>query len=110
MTKFTILGINTCQRYAVGLVFCISRKPLVVTDAMNWLAVIAAVVGMVRFVIEFLRDRERIDAVTAEVLLKSNREALDAINQANTARTRVRADAERDPASLMSDDGFKRND
>ena len=77
---------------------------------MNWLAVVAAVVGMVRSLIEFLRDRERIDAVTAEVLLKSNREALDAIDQAIEARARVRAAVERNPADLMSDDGFKRND
>jgi hypothetical protein len=89
-----------------------ARQPIFVIDAnvVNWLAVIAAVVGMVQSLIEFLRDRERIDAVTAEVLLKSNREALDAISQANAARARVRADAERDPAGVMSDDGFKRHD
>lgn len=77
---------------------------------MNWLSAIAAVVGLVRSLIEFLRDRGRIDAATTEVLLRSNREALDAITQANAARAGVRADVERDPAGVMSDDGFKRND
>ena len=92
------------------MVLRLSRKPVVVVNVVNWLAVIAAVVGMVRSLIEILRDRQRIDAATAEVLLKSNREALDAISQANAARARVRADAERDPSGVMSDDGFKRND
>ena len=92
------------------MVLRLSRKPVVVVNVVNWLAVIAAVVGMVRSLIEILRDRQRIDAATAEVLLKSNREALDAISLANAARARVRADAERDPSGVMSDDGFKRND
>ena len=77
---------------------------------MNWLAIIAAAVGALRVLVEFLRDRKRIDAAIAEALLRSNREALDAIEQTNKARERVRADVERDPARLMQDDEFRRND
>jgi hypothetical protein len=76
----------------------------------NWLAVIAAAVTLVRAMIEYLHDRKKIDAAVAEALLKSNREALDAIDQARKARDRVRADLERAPHDLMSDDGFRRND
>ena len=77
---------------------------------MSWLSLIAAVIGVVRTLVEYLRDRRSIDAAVAEMLLKSNREALDAIDQANKARERVRADVERNPADLMSDDGFRRED
>jgi hypothetical protein len=77
---------------------------------MNWLAVIAAALTLLRSLVEYLRDRRRIDAAVAEALLKSHREALDAIHHAKAARERVRADLERDPARLMQDDGFRRND
>lgn len=77
---------------------------------MTWLSVIAAVIGLLRSLIVYLHDRKTIDAATAESLLKSNSEALDAIDKANKARERVRADAERNPAGVMSDDGFKRDD
>lgn len=77
---------------------------------MNWLAVIAAALSLLRSLLEYLRDRRRIDAAVAETLLQSNREALDAVNQAGQARERMRADLERDSARLMQDDGFRRND
>lgn len=77
---------------------------------MNWLAVIAAALSLLRSLLEYLRDRRRIDAAVAETLLQSNREALDAVNQARQARERMRADLERDSARLMQDDGFRRND
>jgi hypothetical protein len=44
------------------------------------------------------------------VLLKSNREAQHAVDQARDARARVRDDAVRNPADILSDDGFRRND
>jgi hypothetical protein len=77
---------------------------------MNWLAVVAAALALLRSLVEYLRDRKRIDAAVAEALLQSNREALDAIDRARRARAHVRADLERDPARLMQDDGFRRHD
>jgi hypothetical protein len=77
---------------------------------MNWLAVIAAALALLRSLVEYLRDRRRIDAAVAEALLKSNREALDAVDRAYAARARLRADLERDPDRLMQDDGFRRDD
>ena len=76
---------------------------------MNWLAVVAAALGLINSLIGYLRDQKTIDAATAEALLKSNRESLDAINKANAARELVRADLARG-ADPMSDDGFKRNE
>lgn len=77
---------------------------------MNWLAVVAAALSLLRALVAYLRDRRRIDAAVAAALLQSNREALDAIDRARQARERLRADLERDPARRMQDDGFRRND
>lgn len=76
---------------------------------MSWLALIGATLALLRSLVEYLRDRKTIDAATAEVLLKSNREALDAIEKSNKAREMVRSGLARgvDP---MSDDGFERKD
>lgn len=76
---------------------------------MNWLAVIAAALGVIRSLIAYLHERRRIDAATAELLLRSNHEAQDAIDQALEAREQVRAAAARNP-DVMSDDGYKRDD
>jgi hypothetical protein len=86
------------------------RDAVIHAFAVSWLSLIAAVIGIVRSLVEYLRDRQAIDSAVAETLLKTNREALDAIEQANKARQRVRSDIERNPADLMSDDGFKRDD
>ena len=59
---------------------------------MSWLAVIAAALGLIQSLIQYLRDQKTIDAATADALLKSNRESLDAINKAKAARELVRAD------------------
>jgi hypothetical protein len=75
----------------------------------NWLAVIAAALGILRSLIEYLRDQKTIDAATAEQLLKFNREATDAITRAQSARELVRAHLARG-ADPMSDDGFKRDE
>ena len=76
---------------------------------MSWLSLIAAALGLLRVLIETLSTRQKIDAAVAQALLKSNREALDAITTAKNAREQVRAALARgfDP---MSDDEFKRND
>ena len=77
---------------------------------MSWLTLVASALALINALIEFLRDRQSIDAATAEALLNSNREALDAIDKATHAREQVRADVERNPDGVMSDDGFKRQD
>lgn len=77
---------------------------------MNWLAVIAAALTVLRLLIEYLRDKRAIDAAVAKALLESNREMRDAIDNANDARERVRSDLVRDPANILQDDGFKRPD
>lgn len=76
---------------------------------MSWLGLIAAALGLLRVLIEALSARRKIDAAVAQALLKSNREALDAITMSVNAREQVRAALARgsDP---MSDDGFRRND
>ena len=76
---------------------------------MSWLSVVAAALGLLRMLIDALSARRKIDAAVAQALLKSNREALDAITTAINAREQVRAALARgsDP---MSDDGFRRND
>jgi hypothetical protein len=76
---------------------------------MSWLGVLAAALGLLRVLIQALSARRKIDAAVAQALLKSNREALDAIATAIDAREQVRAALARgsDP---MSDDGFRRND
>lgn len=77
---------------------------------MNWLAVIAAALTVLRLLIEYLRDKRAIDAAVAKALLESNREMRDAIDNANDARERVRSDLVRDPANILQDDSFKRPD
>jgi uncharacterized protein YfeS len=77
---------------------------------LNWLAVIAAALTVLRLLIEYLRDKRAIDAAVAKALLESNREMRDAIDNANDARERVRSDLVRDPANILQDDSFKRPD
>jgi hypothetical protein len=77
---------------------------------MSWLGLIAAALALLRSLIEYLRDRRTIDAATAELLLNSNREMLDAIDKANAAREQIRAHIARNPSDVMSDDEFRRND
>ena len=75
---------------------------------MSWLALVGTLLALVRSLIEYLRERRLIEAGTAEVLLKSNREQQDAIDQAKAAREQVRADLARG-ADPMSDDEFRRD-
>jgi hypothetical protein len=76
----------------------------------NWLSLVAAALATLRALIAYLHDRKTIDAATAQALLKSHQEALDAIANAQAARELVRAAIARDPARLLQDDGFKRPD
>src|SRR5262249_9166896 len=76
----------------------------------SWLTVIAAALGILRALIETLITRARTDAAVAQALLKSNREALDAIDTALKAREQIRAALARGAAGPMSDDEFRRDD
>ena len=85
------------------------RGAILAAFVVNWIAIIAAALGILRSLIEALSNRRKIDSAVAQALLKSNHEAMDAIEKAQQAREQVRAAHARgtDP---MSDDEFKRPD
>jgi hypothetical protein len=76
----------------------------------SWLSIIGGVLSFVQWLTGYLHERQIIDSATKDVMLKNARESLDAIEKANKARELVRAAAARDPAGIVSDDGFERND
>ena len=76
---------------------------------MNWLSIVAAALSVLKALVEWLHDRQVIDAAAAQETLKGMQDADAAIAKAKDAREQVRAALARgsDP---MSDDGFKRDD
>ena len=77
---------------------------------MSWLTLAGTLLAILRSLIEWLHDRQTIDAAAAQAALKGLQDANEAIDNVRNAREQLRADLERNPADLMSDDGFKRND
>ncbi len=76
---------------------------------MNWLAIILACFKALSAAVEFLRNKQALDAATAEILSVHLKGALDEIKIANDARAAVRADAIRNPGGVRDDDGFRRD-
>lgn len=76
---------------------------------MSLLQLAVAVIGLAKLIIEYLRERGRIDAETAAAALKGLRESDNAIKRAQAARDLVRADLERHPDRLRDDDGHRRD-
>lgn len=77
---------------------------------MAWLSLLAAILGLVKVLAQWLHDQRLIDAGTTEVILKSVKDSDDAINRARKAREMVRDAHARDGSAVMQDDGFQRKD
>ena len=77
---------------------------------MSWLALVGTILALLRSFVEWLHDRQTIDAAVAQAAFKGLQDANAAIENALRARQQVHDDIERNPADLMSDDGFKRPD
>jgi hypothetical protein len=74
----------------------------------SWLALVGTVLALLRSFVEWLHDRQTIDAAAAQAALKGLQDANAAIENALRERQQVHDDIERNSADLMSDDGFRR--
>ena len=77
---------------------------------MTWLTLLKALLTAVGALVSFLKERQLVEGARAELIATNLRAALDEAAKANTVREAVRAELERNPASLRDDDGFKRPD
>lgn len=70
---------------------------------------ISAILSIAKLIAEYAVSKKWMDAGTAAAIAKGLQDATDAITRANAARDLVRADIARDPSSILSDDGFRRD-
>ncbi len=77
---------------------------------MTWLSIISALFNLIRSITDYAHDKQLIDVGTHAALAKSATDGMDAIARAQKARELVRSEHERDPASIMRDDEFRRKD
>jgi len=70
---------------------------------------VSALLSIVKLIAEYAVSKKWMDAGTAAAVAKGLQDANDAIARANAARELVRADLARDPDSVLSDDGFRRD-
>lgn len=73
------------------------------------IGLLSALLSIVKLVAEYATSKKWIDAGTAMAIAKGLQDATDAITRANAARDLVRAGLARDPDSILSDDGFRRD-
>lgn len=73
------------------------------------IGLISALLSIIKLVAEYATSKKWMDAGTAAAIAKGLQDATDAITRANAARDLVRADLARDPSSVLSDDGFRRD-
>lgn len=78
-------------------------------SAATIIGLISAILSMAKLVAEYAVSKKWMDAGTAQSIAKGLQDATDAITRANAARDLVRADLARDPSSVLSDDGFRRD-
>jgi hypothetical protein len=76
----------------------------------TWLALLKAVLVLAGALLSWMTQRRFLEAGRAEAIAAALTDALDEITRANAARTSLRDDVRRDPASLRGDDGFRRSD
>lgn len=73
------------------------------------IGVVSALLSIVKLIAEYAVSRKWMDAGTAQAIAKGLTDANDAIARATAARDLVRADLARNPDSVLSDDGFRRD-
>ena len=73
------------------------------------ITLVSALLSIIRSIADYAVSRKWMDAGTAQAIAKGLTDANDAIARANAARDLVRADIARDPGSVLSDDGFRRD-
>jgi hypothetical protein len=73
------------------------------------IGLVSALLSIAKLIAEYAVSKKWMDAGTAAVVAKGLQDANDAIARANAARELVRADLARDPDSILSDDGFRRD-
>jgi hypothetical protein len=76
----------------------------------TWLSILKSLLIVSGVLLGWLKQRQLLDAESAETAAADLKAALDEIGRANEIRDRVRRNAARDPASLRGDDGFRRPD
>lgn len=73
------------------------------------LSIVSAILALARWFTNYAQQQKWIAEGVAQVILQSLKDSDDAIARAKDARDLVRANAARDPASVLrDDDGFKR--
>lgn len=75
-----------------------------------WLSIAVALMRGAAAIFAYLRDKQLLDAGAAMAALDNLKAANDAIDRANIARERVRADLERSPDRVRDHDPFERGD
>jgi len=73
------------------------------------ITLVSALLSIVKLIADYAVSKKWMDAGTAQAVAKGLQDATDAIARANAARDLVRADIARDPDSVLSDDGFRRD-
>lgn len=73
------------------------------------ITLVSALLSIVKLIADYAVSKKWMDAGTAQAVAKGLQDATDAIARANAARDLVRADIARDPDSVVSDDGFRRD-
>lgn len=73
------------------------------------IGLVSALLSIVKLIAEYAVSKKWMDAGTAQAVAKGLQDANDAIARANAARELVRSDLARNPDSILSDDGFRRD-
>ena len=73
------------------------------------IGLLSALLSIVKLIAEYAVSKRLMAAGAAEAILKGVQDAQATVARATAARDLVRADLERDPAGILSDDGFRRD-
>lgn len=73
------------------------------------IGLITALLSIIKLVAQYATSNQLLSAGAAEEILRGIKNAQDAVDKANAARELVRANSLRDPSSVMSDDGYRRD-
>lgn len=73
------------------------------------IGLVSALLSIVKLIAEYAVSKKWMDAGTAQAVAKGLQDANDAIARASAARELVRSNLARNPDSILSDDGFRRD-
>lgn len=73
------------------------------------IGLVSALLSIVKLIADYAVSKKWMDAGTAQAVAKGLQDANDAIARASAARELVRSNLARNPDSILSDDGFRRD-